>query len=414
MKEILKSRNFIMIMSGKLISLMGNSIFDIAVIWYVLSRYGKSSGTMLGLIMVMAILPTVLLGSAAGFFIDRYNKKYIMLISDFVSGIVVIAILLLVKNKMMNSFELLGATGILAIASSTVRITVNSMIPEMFDSNMLYSANSVNQFIERGTALLGYGVGGALIAVMGVEGAILFNAITFFICFIFELFIVLPVKKERGQDMIRISLREDFNEVMGFIRSNVRILIIEIVFTVVNFFWDPLFNIATPYVMKNVFKITSTDFGLLEAAAPLGFCLGAIFFSKRPGFLKNKYVLFNSILGANILFTLFSVPIVFSGHFINNRPAIYYLIFVTVLVGIFSAALNISASVVIQTMVPDNIRGKFLGLSSSISAGLVPLGGIIVGALIVKINFSIIFIVSLAIVYLLIIIVPKSRYSYEM
>jgi MFS transporter, DHA3 family, macrolide efflux protein len=411
-KGIFKNKNFMLIISGKLISLMGNSIFEIAIIWYVLSVYKKESGVMLGLIMVMAALPTVILGSLAGLIIDRYNKRVIMLASDILSGIVVLIVVVLIKKHILNNTELLFSIGLLSVTSSMVRITVNSIIPDMFTDKELYDANGANQFIERGTSLLGYALGGGIIALIGVENAILFNGVSFMICALFSFFIRLPKHILVKDTLKKLNLIEDFKEVWSFLKLEGTLIRIVTIFTIVNFLLDPALNIAVPYVLKNIFNINSTYFGLIIAALPLGFCMGAIYFSKKPDFLRSKYVLYNSILGINTMFAIFSVPIVLSSYSHSFFWVPYYFMGALLISGIFSAAINISASVAIQRMVPDNIRGKFMGITSSLSAGLLPLGGIIVGTLIGKIHYSIIFLFTIISIYSMLVIIPKRKYSY--
>lgn len=401
------------IILGKLISLMGNSIFDIAIIWYVLSKYGNESGSMLGFIMVMVVLPTVILGSLMGSIIDRYNKKTIMIVSDTFSGIIVLVTVILIKNNLLSNNELLVSIGILSATSSMVRITVNSIIPDMFMDKELYDANAANQFIERGTSLLGYAFGGGLIALIGVENAILFNGISFIICALSALLISLPKKTLVKRTYNKQNIVADFKEIAEFLKLEHTLIRIEIIFTLVNFLLDPVINIAVPYVLKNIFNMNSTSFGFILAALPLGFCIGAIYFAQKPHFLRNKYVLFNSILGINSMFLLFSIPIILSQYFITIKWVSYYFIGCLLITGVFSAAINISASVIIQEKVPDKLRGKFMGITSSLSAGLLPLGGIIVGGLISKTNYSMIFLLSIIMIYSILLIIPKRRYSYE-
>lgn len=413
MLQTLKNRNFFLIITGKLISLMGNSIFEIAVIWYVLSKYGKGSGTMLALTMLMAVLPTVILGSFAGSIIDRYNKKYIMIFSDLIAGIAVFLVFFLMKNNSLTSFVILSATGILSVTSSTVRIAVSSMIPEMFKGKEHYDANGANQFVERGTSLLGFALGGGLIAIVGVENAILLNGISFIVCAFLEMFLKLKNNPSTKTNENKSSIIKDFDDVKVFLKSNGALLRVVFVFTVVNFLLDPLLNIVMPFVLKNIFNVSSTNFGLIIASLPLGFCVGAIYFSKKPDFLLSKFVLSNSILGINITMVILSLPIILSVYFAGNKLIILYFILCLFCSGIFSAAINISATTVMQRRVPDNIRGKFMGITSSLSAGLIPLGSIIAGVLIGVISPSIIYVFSIIAIFLVLIIIPRGSYSFE-
>lgn len=411
MKELYRDRSFALIMLGKFVSLAGNAVYEIGLMWYVLSNYSERSGNILAWIMILGILPSVLLGGVIGCIIDRFNKKWIIVGSDIISGVTVLMITILMKYGYINTLYLLAATMILSITTSFVSISVSTIIPEILDAEKLFAANSVNQFVERITTLLGLSIGGVLVGFLGVKRIFLINAISFIVSAISEVFIVYLSKDETEKDAIKKKMIiQDFKEVYRFVKKNTNIFMITILFTLVNFLWDPVFNIVLPFVLKNTFLISSCQFGIIQAALPGGFCLGAMYFSKKEEFLRKRDIVVISILGANIMFTLFSVPIIFSNFFKPSNYVIAYLMIILVFSGIFSALINISTSTLIQISVPVNLRGKYWGISRSISSGMIPIGSAIVGALIGKIEPSLFFIVSAALVYIVIILVPRSRY----
>lgn len=410
MSAIYRDRNFVLIISGKFVSLLGNAIYDVGLMWYFLTEYGEKSGVMLAWTMVLGILPPVLLGVFIGSVIDRFNKKNIMIISDLISGFAILIITILMHFNILNNIFLLMATGLISLTASFVNISVNSIIPELFASENLYTVNSVNQFVERGTLIAGFSLGGALVGLFGVEKIFLFNAFSFIASAVSGVFIV--YNKRAGQlGMNTLNFANDFKGTAKFIKENKNLFRITLLFSIVNFLWDPLLSIALPYVLKNSFIITAAQFGIIEAALPAGFCIGAVYFSRRKTFLENKYVLFYSILGVNCLLTLFSIPILFSDIFTGREFTICVFVILLVLTGILSASINISTSVTIQTCVPDGMLGKYWAFSRSISAGLVPVGASIIGMFIGKVPSSVFFIFSVSTVYIAIILLPKDSYA---
>ena len=102
MLNLYKNKNFLLMLSGKFISLLGNSIHRIGIIWFVLSIYGDNSGKVLSLVLVASILPTALFGSVLGTIVDRYNKKTLIIISDLLSGVVVFLLSLFLNLSAMD------------------------------------------------------------------------------------------------------------------------------------------------------------------------------------------------------------------------------------------------------------------------------------------------------------------------
>ncbi len=293
MINLFKDRNFICLMSGKLVSLFGNAIYDIGLVWYFLTRYGEDSGGVLAWVMVLGILPPVIFGGLIGYLVDRFNKKYMMIISDLTAGIAIFVIVGLMHFNLLENLYLLSVTVIISLTASFVSISVNSLIPELFSMDRLQTVNSVNQFVERGTSLAGFSLGGILIGMFGVEKIFFLNAASFIISAVSEMFIVYRTRKaiDTGREN---SILMDYARTFKFIRENKNLLWITLLFSFVNFLWDPLISIVFPYVLKNDFIITSAQFGILQAALPAGFCIGAMYFSNRKSFINRKHVLFYS------------------------------------------------------------------------------------------------------------------------
>jgi MFS family permease len=407
MISVLKNKNFSLILSGKLVSLLGNAIYHISLIWYVLSLPGEQNGKMLTWIMVLGLAPAVTLGGFIGSFVDRYNKKKIIILSDILSGITVLILAYLMNQQLLRSAHLLLATCILSVSTVSLSIAVRSIIPEILNEDALQVANASNQFIERLTSLLGLLFGGILVSFLSVNTIFFINGISFLISAACEMFIqYTPTIRSDSHPSHHSGFKDDFQQIFHFLFQNKDILTLMFVFTFVNLLWDPLFMIVVPYVLKTNFAVTPIEFGAIEAALGLGFCLAAIYFSKRPTFLHQNTVLFYSILGVNTLILLFAVPIMFHSFFSGIKYLSIYFIATLTLAGVFSAALNIAVATHLQKIVPESLRGKFYGVSTSIAQGLIPLSSVIMGSFIGKIDSYLFFAITCALVYIVLLFVP--------
>lgn len=418
MMSTLKNKNFSLILSGKLVSLLGNAIYHISLIWYVLSLPGEQNGKILTWIMVLGLAPAVAFGGFIGGFVDRYDKKKIIVRSDILSGITVLLLAFLMDQQLLKPVHLLITTCILSISTSTLSIAVRSIIPEILTEGELQAANASNQFIERLTSLLGLLFGGILISFLSVNTIFLLNGISFLISAICEMFIQYASKTNlEYHTRTHSAFRDDFQQTFRFLFQNKDILTLMFVFTFVNLLWDPLFMIVVPYVLKTNFAITPIEFGAVEAALGLGFCLAAIYFSKRPGFLQHHAVLFYSIMGVNTLISLFAIPIMFYTFFSSIKYISIYFVVMLMIAGFFSASLNIAVATHLQKIIPQNLRGKFYGVSTSIGQGLIPLSSVIMGSFIGKVHSYIFFVISCALVYMVLLFVPAvsrlTKHLYE-
>jgi MFS family permease len=389
------------------VSLLGNSIYHISLIWYVLSLPGDENGKVLTWVMVTGIVPAVVFGGFIGGFVDRYNKKKIIVYSDILSGVTALALAFLLNQQLLAPVHLILATCILSISTSTLSIAVRSVLPEMLEEAELQSANASNQFIERLTSLLGLLFGGILVSIFSVQTIFLLNGVSFLISSLCEMFIqYTPPVKSCTMTNSGSHLKDDLQQIFSFLFGHKDILALMFIFTFVNLLWDPLFMIVVPYTLKTEFAVTPMAFGAIEASLGLGFCLAAIYFSKSPAFLHHRGVLFYSIMGVNSLIILFAVPIMFYSFFSGIKFTSIYFMITLILAGVFSAALNIAVATHLQKIIPATLRGKFYGVSTSIAQGLIPLSAMIMGNFIGKIHSYVFFIISCSLVYVVLLFVP--------
>jgi len=244
---------------------------------------------------------------------------------------------------------------------------------------------------------------------LGTEAVFLLNGISYLVAAYLES--CMNYKADNRECRSDATFLTELREVFEFVGKNRNLLRMTLVFTVVNFFWDPVLAIALPYTLKNQFSVSPIQFGLIETALPAGFCLGALYFSKKRSLLEDRHILYYSIIGANVLFTVFSLPIIFGEEHQATIGLVVFFFLVLTVIGVCSAALNISVSLAIQSCVPGLLLGKYLGFSRSLSTGLVPVGAGIVGASLGRVSTEQLFIAAFMAVYIILIILPKDSYA---
>src|SRR5690242_16273454 len=92
----LRQRNFALLWSGQLISLIGDWLLFVALPFYIYTLTGSTLAT--GIMFIVQTLPRIFLSSFAGVFVDRWSRKYTMLITNLIQAVVLLP-LLLVHSK---------------------------------------------------------------------------------------------------------------------------------------------------------------------------------------------------------------------------------------------------------------------------------------------------------------------------
>ncbi|WP_067730563.1 MFS transporter [Oceanobacillus damuensis] len=161
MKALFTNRNYMLLWTGLTVSRFGYRFFNLSIIWFVLRETGDAMA--LGMTVLCFTIPTVLIEPFAGVLADRYDKKKIMVITDFCNGV----IMLIIATLMISGALTLPVLYILlvcsAIATALFNPSANSSIPLLVEEKLLPKANSLNQLSTQGSNILGPALAGILI-----------------------------------------------------------------------------------------------------------------------------------------------------------------------------------------------------------------------------------------------------------
>lgn len=177
MLATLRHRNFALLWFAGLISLTGDWILRIALPFYVYQRTG--SVLSMGLMFIATTLPGVVLGSLAGVFVDRWNRKQTLVMASFLQGLLLLLLL------MAQSVEWLWVVYPVAFLESLIAQffgpAENALLPQLVATERLTEANALNAVNNNLALLIGPVLGGALIGFLGLPGVVLLDSASFLI-----------------------------------------------------------------------------------------------------------------------------------------------------------------------------------------------------------------------------------------
>jgi MFS family permease len=367
--NLMKNQNFMLLFLGGLVSRIGNSIHYIALTWFILETTGSGKAT--GIIMLLSTLPGVLAGPLGGILADKLNRKLLIVGMDILRGIIVIWLSWLVYNEIAGFPHLAAATILIAICGAFFNPTVEAVLPTLVEDTNLQQANSFQQFSNNFTTIIGAATGGFLIAIIGVKGVFLINGISFIVSGLSELVIVIPTSY---QNNVSTTIIEDFKTGVNFLYQKKGILSLFSISIVINFLFSGIASVGLPYVFNQVLAVSSKLYGLAQAIFPAGAVLGAIILNFRPE-IKNYYYSIVGGIGTLSLF-LMAISLPISPLIMNNysiTTSYLGLFLILFIIGISVSIINIPIKVLLQRIVPNQLRGKIFGLLTTFSQALVPL-----------------------------------------
>ncbi len=365
MFDIVKNnKNFRYFWYGQSISQLGDRIHTLAVIWLVYSWY--NSGFMVGIVLIASTLPSFLLSPIAGNLLDKFNRKNIMIICDFIRMIFVLLLSILAFYNQINITIIILITIIISMGAAFFNPATMAIMPTIVDHSQLTKANAFYQLSVSLSAALGFMVGSGLIALIGIPVAFLINGFSFLLSafFLFKLNYT-HTKIESSK-----SFWSDFKE--GWALSKQIPLIIQLFppIIIINFFLAA-FYILIPILAEGVFKQGSTGVGFMMTSLTVGMLIGAILISTMKIKVKAITIIFPSIIiiGGTFLFMYYFES--YTNYIISFA-----------IIGLFVNLTNIALIALLQRAVPNNIRGKVFGLLTSASLSAQPISYGLMGILV--------------------------------
>ena len=267
-----ENRDFRNFWFGQVISQIGDRIHTLAVIWLVYSW--TKSGTALGLVLIAATLPSVLVSPWAGALSDRLNRKQIAIGCDGVRSVLVIVLATLAHYQLLNMPILIVMTAFISIASAFFNPATLAMLPSIVPSQDLGRANAITQLSANASGAIGFLLGSGLIAAIGVTSAFLFNGTSFFI----SALLIRSISYQHIPSPRVLSFLADLQQGWQVVQSISMVARILGPLVVINFFFSSL-SVLIPVFGEGTFKAGSSGIGMLLASFTCGMFLAALVLS---------------------------------------------------------------------------------------------------------------------------------------
>jgi len=175
----LSHRSFALLWSGQTISRLGDSLYSIALAWWVLQQTGSAAA--MGLVLIAANIPQLLLSLVGGVAADRFPRVAVMLAADLLRGLVVALVALGAQFHLLALWQLVGMSGIFGLVSAFFYPAYSAIIPELLPSEALPSANSMRHLSLRFAGIVGPALAGAVVAAGGTTVAFALDAVSFLV-----------------------------------------------------------------------------------------------------------------------------------------------------------------------------------------------------------------------------------------
>ena len=360
----LRHRNFRLFLTGLIISSTGNWMEAAALGW--LSYQLTNSTVLLGEVAAAGTAPMIIFSMVGGWVADHYPKRSILLVTTSVWTLTAFSIFTLTWTGMVQPWHIITIALINGVALGFDMPARQAFIMEMTSRDEIMNAISLNSSVVNCARIIGPATAGLIMAKTGPAFCFFINGASFLATIVALLMMRMPahVRPVRAETAIKQVLS-------GFhcVLDNFRVLVLMILFTVVGIFgWS--YGVLLPAFARDILHLGADGYGVLMASAGVGALTGGLIMASAGQLLPKRGTVFGSIWFFSVILILFAL----------NRDHHRALAFLAL--NSFGMTIFFSMSTTqIQLSVPDEMRGRVMGVWALMFGSVIPIGSLEAGAL---------------------------------
>lgn len=388
---------FHLMVIGQIISVLGSSLLRFALSLYVLDITGRAD--VYATLYAASNIP-LLLSPLGGAIADRFNRRNLMVIFDFISSAIVFCFILLLAAG-NNSVILIGVVMVLlAIISVMYSPVVMASVPLLVTENKLEQANGIVNGVQALSNVSAPVLGGVLYGIVGLKMLVVMSCIAFFLAAALAMFIKIPFVKRKQDGHIVPVIVKDLKFGFAYVVRQPFILKCMILAALLNLILTPLFVVGGPIILRVVMQSSDTMYGVGMGLIDFATILGALsigFFVKKMQ-MKKLYLWFLVITLLIVPMALSITPLVLGfGYY----PSFILFILCAILIAMVMTIISIFVITAVQKKTANEHLGKVMAIITAVAQCMAPVGQVIYGVIFevfsIKVYFPILF-VSIAMI----------------
>src|SRR5256885_4663876 len=316
-----------------------------------------TSAFMLGLVQLCAGLPMLALTMNGGSTADKFDKRKILLITQYIQIAIAVSIGLLIWSGKIAIWQIFVFAAILGVSNSFEMPTLSALIPELVRREEIQSAISIDRSVFHGSRVIGPAVGGYLVSAFGIASAFFANAVSF-VALIIAILSLPP--RRRGtveEEEKRASGIKDGFRYIANDRPSLAMLVLIATQSLCIF---PIITVMMPLYGRLILHLGADQVGYLMGASAVGSVVGSLFLIGLP---REKRVPLMMINAAAVTVAIFGL----------SRAPSFYVAAGLMIINSLGLATNFGlCSTIVQERAPDYLRGRVSAVFMLSFVGMVP------------------------------------------
>ncbi len=370
MLSVLRQRDFALLWTAGLISWTGHWMLFIALPVTVYELTGSAAAT--AGILIANSIPSLVLGSVAGVFVDRWDRRKTMVIVNLMRAPILLLLLA------VDSAERIWIVYVVAFATSALSqffgLAENALLPRLVGDEHLVPANALNALNNNLARLMGPAIGGLITAWAGLRGVAIGDALTFFIAAALIAAITSPARPERQRAVDSHPLRALWTEWLDglrLIRSSRVLMVVFVAISIASLGEGVMGTLFWVWV-DEALDGGALESGWLMSAQAVGGLLGSFVIGNWAKGASPVRLLGWGAIGLGVIdLAIFNYPAVI--------PGVWLGMLLFAIAGVPATAAMTGFTTTIQTEAEDAFRGRVFGALSTANALLMIAGAALAG-----------------------------------
>ena len=359
-------RTFFVIWSGQLVSTIGSGLTGFALGVWIYQETG--SVTLFAMNMLAFAIPNLLVSPFAGAMVDRYDRRWVMILSDTGAGLATLSIAILYMTGNLQVWNIILATAFNSAFSTFQWPAYSAVTTLLVPKEQLGRAGGMVQIGEAMSQLLAPAAAGALFVTVGLGGVIVIDFVTYFLAVLTLLVVRVPSpeRSEAGKEG-QGSIWKEALYGWTYISARAGLLGLLLVFAAFNF----VSGLMMPLIMPMILDMTSAAIlGYLVSIVGVGMLAGTLVMSAWGGPKRRIH----GVLGFLMLSGFFTSMLGISPLIPVMAVAGFFLMFTMPII-------NGSSQAIWQSKVDPDVQGRVFSVRRMIAWSMTPLAYIVAGPL---------------------------------
>jgi len=375
-------KKYLTILSGQTVSLIGSSAVQFALIWWLTNE--SKSAIMLSLAGLSAYLPQLFLGPFVGVWLDRLNRKYVVIFADLFMGLVALALSIWFLFGNPGYLVVIAALFLRSLANVFHTPSIQAIVPLLVPEEELVKANSWNQFLQSGAFMLGPVLGAVMFAAMPLW-VILLTDLIGALAACLALWIVEVPEIPRSEATNQHYL-EELKDGFKVFKEDPPMLIVMVFSFFIMIFYLPL-GILFPLMTNVHFELSAWFASVVEFSYAVGMMISAFLIGMKKEWREK-------LLAAQLANVGLAITFIGSGLVPANLTGYWLFVFFCILMGGVGNLYNIPFTSYLQETVAPEKLGRVFSLFGSVMSGAMPIGLLLAGPLSEKFGIAKWFLIS--------------------